>query len=187
MVGLIETSAQTLEPCSPTSSTWPASRPAGSSIEARALRPGDLGRACRGPVRARRQAKGLDLRGRDRARGRSGLRRRRRPRCARSSRNLLSNAVKFTEQAGAVRLTGAGAARRDHDRSCASSVRDTGIGFDEEAAPRLFSRFEQADGSITRRFGGTGLGLAISRSLAEAMGGALDADARARRGLDLHA
>jgi signal transduction histidine kinase len=55
------------------------------------------------------------------------------------------------------------------------AVRDSGIGFDAETKARLFGRFEQADGSITRRFGGTGLGLAISRSLAEAMGGALEA------------
>jgi CheY-like chemotaxis protein len=50
-------------------------------------------------------------------------------------------------------------------------VRDTGIGLDAEARERVFQRFAQADGSITRRFGGTGLGLAISRDLAEAMGG----------------
>jgi CheY-like chemotaxis protein len=55
------------------------------------------------------------------------------------------------------------------------SVSDTGIGFDAEIGARLFERFEQADGSITRRYGGTGLGLAISRSLAEAMGGRLSA------------
>jgi CheY-like chemotaxis protein len=61
-------------------------------------------------------------------------------------------------------------------------VRDTGIGFDEETKARLFSRFEQADGSITRRFGGSGLGLSISRSLAEAMGGRLEADAELGEG-----
>jgi len=55
------------------------------------------------------------------------------------------------------------------------TVRDTGIGFDAKVGAKLFNRFEQADGSITRRFGGTGLGLAISRSIAEAMGGTLEA------------
>jgi len=87
--------------------------------------------------------------------------------------NLLSNAVKFTAS-GTVGLS--------VDAECSGerlwlslSVRDTGIGFDQAAGVRLFQRFEQADGSITRRYGGTGLGLAISRSLAEAMGGDLEA------------
>ncbi|HEY0052772.1 MAG TPA: ATP-binding protein, partial [Caulobacteraceae bacterium] len=82
--------------------------------------------------------------------------------------NLLSNAVKFTEK-GHVRLEAtraAGGLRLD--------VQDTGIGFDEETAQRLFRRFEQADASMTRRFGGTGLGLSICRSLSEMMGGRID-------------
>ena len=82
--------------------------------------------------------------------------------------NLLSNAVKFTE-AGEVRLSVDLA-----DDEVRFSVRDTGIGFDEEVRQRLFRRFEQADDSIRRRFGGTGLGLAISRSLVELMGGVVD-------------
>jgi len=87
--------------------------------------------------------------------------------------NLLGNAVKFTS-AGGVRLS----VRADRGETASRltfEVADTGIGFDSETERRLFSRFEQADGSITRRFGGTGLGLAISRSLAEAMGGTLTA------------
>ena len=87
--------------------------------------------------------------------------------------NLLSNAVKFTAS-GSVSMTVS--AGRDGDAlHFAVSVSDTGIGFDEAAGARLFQRFEQADGSITRRYGGTGLGLSISRSLAEAMGGGLSA------------
>ena len=87
--------------------------------------------------------------------------------------NLLSNAVKFTD-AGTVVL-GVDAECHGELMRLSLSVRDTGIGFDEAVRRRLFQRFEQADGSITRRSGGTGLGLAISRSLAEAMGGDLDA------------
>ncbi|MFN3857002.1 MAG: ATP-binding protein [Caulobacter sp.] len=83
--------------------------------------------------------------------------------------NLLSNAVKFTA-GGRVALT----ARSDGQRLIVA-VSDTGIGFDETVLARLFERFEQADGSITRRFGGTGLGLAISRQLAAALGGSLEA------------
>jgi len=79
--------------------------------------------------------------------------------------NFLSNAVKFTE-AGEVTLEVA----RNED-GLLFTVRDTGIGFSDEVAKRLFQRFEQADLSITRRFGGTGLGLAICASLAEIMGG----------------
>ena len=90
--------------------------------------------------------------------------------------NLVANAVKFTPR-GEVRL-GASALRTPDGLEARLFVRDTGIGFDDETKARLFDRFEQADGSITRRYGGTGLGLAISRSLAEQMGGALEADGR---------
>jgi CheY-like chemotaxis protein len=83
--------------------------------------------------------------------------------------NLVSNAVKFTP-AGLVQMRvawmGAGRYR--------FSVRDTGVGFDPAIKDRIFARFQQADGSITRRFGGTGLGLAISRQLVDLMGGELD-------------
>ena len=84
--------------------------------------------------------------------------------------NLLSNALKFTSR-GAIALE----AVLDDDGAVSITVRDSGIGFGADMKDRLFERFEQADGSITRRFGGTGLGLAISRVLAEAMGGRLEA------------
>ncbi len=89
--------------------------------------------------------------------------------------NLVSNAVKFTG-AGFVSLTAALGPDRDGRPTLRFSVEDTGIGFDSETRERLFSRFEQADGAITRRFGGSGLGLAISRQLAEMMGGDLDCE-----------
>ena len=85
--------------------------------------------------------------------------------------NLVSNALKFTAE-GAVRLTVASAGG---DR-VAFRVSDTGVGFDAEQKARIFGRFQQADGSITRRYGGTGLGLAISSTLVELMGGELDCD-----------
>lgn len=82
--------------------------------------------------------------------------------------NLLSNAVKFTDS-GIVRLS----ARRTRE-GLRVSVRDTGIGFDAETAARLFRRFEQADASMTRKYGGTGLGLSICASLVEMMGGRIE-------------
>jgi signal transduction histidine kinase len=79
--------------------------------------------------------------------------------------NLLSNAVKFTAQ-GNVTLH----AHVD-EQTLVFNIQDTGIGMDETAQARIFSPFEQADGSTSRRFGGSGLGLSISRQLARLMGG----------------
>ncbi|MDR3508942.1 MAG: ATP-binding protein [Caulobacteraceae bacterium] len=90
--------------------------------------------------------------------------------------NLVSNAVKFTTE-GRVRL-GVEVQELETLCRCRFTVSDTGIGFDAATRDRLFSRFVQADASITRRFGGTGLGLSISRRLAEMMGGSLTAEGR---------
>lgn len=85
-------------------------------------------------------------------------------------RNLITNAVKFTDQ-GFVRVTlELQHGQAGQDFMCLH-VKDTGIGFDEEQAERIFVPFEQADTSITRRFGGTGLGLPIVKSLVTTMGG----------------
>ena len=80
--------------------------------------------------------------------------------------NLLSNAIKFTPGGGLVRL-----ALSRRGKSLEILVADSGIGMSEEQISRLFSPFEQADGSTTRHFGGTGLGLSITRTLLELMGG----------------
>jgi CheY-like chemotaxis protein len=92
--------------------------------------------------------------------------------------NLLSNSIKFT-QAGKISLT---VGRGAMDDRCYFEVRDTGVGFDPSDAERLFDRFEQADGSITRKYGGTGLGLAICRQLAALMGGSISAAGQPGRG-----
>jgi two-component system, sensor histidine kinase len=94
--------------------------------------------------------------------------------------NLCSNAVKFTEH-GRVRLSVRAAADGPR-RRVAFAVADTGIGMGPEARTRVFERFAQADGSITRRFGGTGLGLAISRYLVELMGGRIELESAPGRG-----
>ena len=85
--------------------------------------------------------------------------------------NLLSNAVKFTD-AGHVKLS-LELVETFGSPGVRFAVDDTGIGFDDAAKARLFNRFEQADGSITRRFGGTGLGLSICKVLVELMGGTI--------------
>ena len=89
--------------------------------------------------------------------------------------NLISNAVKFTTE-GFVSLTVQQGPEQNGLPTVRFTVEDTGIGFDAATRTRLFQRFEQADGAITRRFGGSGLGLSICRHLAEMMGGALDCE-----------
>jgi len=86
--------------------------------------------------------------------------------------NLVSNAVKFTDT-GEVAVHVAlvdGAKDRGHFRF---SVRDTGIGMNEEQQRKLFTPFTQADTSTTREYGGTGLGLTITKELVELMGGTI--------------
>jgi signal transduction histidine kinase/ActR/RegA family two-component response regulator len=85
--------------------------------------------------------------------------------------NFASNAVKFTEK-GSVTIRG----ELPAPGRLRFSVVDTGVGFTSEVKARLFARFQQADGSITRRFGGSGLGLAISRQLASLMNGTVDCE-----------
>jgi PAS domain S-box-containing protein len=88
--------------------------------------------------------------------------------------NLASNAIKFTA-AGGVTITveTVDAQAEETPTRVRIEVADTGIGFDSEAAGRLFGRFVQADGSISRQFGGSGLGLAICKSLVDLMGGGI--------------
>jgi PAS domain S-box-containing protein len=95
--------------------------------------------------------------------------------------NLLSNAVKFTAR-GSVVLRCDVLAQSGTEWTIRFAVRDTGVGISAEAQERLFSPFEQADGSTTRRFGGTGLGLSIARELAQLMGGAIGVDSEPGRG-----
>ncbi|RIX42574.1 MAG: hybrid sensor histidine kinase/response regulator [Rhodocyclales bacterium GT-UBC] len=84
--------------------------------------------------------------------------------------NYVSNAIKFTE-AGLVTLRIVLIGESERDLTLRFEVEDSGVGIAADALPRLFSAFEQADNSTTRKYGGTGLGLAITRKLAELMGG----------------
>ncbi|RLT92251.1 PAS domain S-box protein [Ketobacter sp.] len=84
--------------------------------------------------------------------------------------NLTGNAIKFTEQ-GEVVVRFRLLERHEDSVAILVSVKDTGIGMDQEQQARLFNAFSQADTSITRRFGGTGLGLTICKKLVELMHG----------------
>ena len=84
--------------------------------------------------------------------------------------NYANNAIKFTE-IGSVTLRAIPQEESDTSIRLRFEVQDTGIGIPAENLPRLFSAFEQADNSTSRKYGGTGLGLAITRKLAELMGG----------------
>ena len=84
--------------------------------------------------------------------------------------NYATNAIKFTEK-GSVSLRAILLAETAETVTLRFEVQDTGIGIAPEAMGRLFLAFEQADNSMTRKYGGTGLGLAITRRLAHLMGG----------------
>ena len=86
--------------------------------------------------------------------------------------NLVGNAIKFTDQ-GAVSLRIRAGEQSPASVQVRFEVIDTGIGISDEAQSRLFQSFEQADNSMTRKYGGTGLGLAISKKLVALMGGTI--------------
>lgn len=86
--------------------------------------------------------------------------------------NLVSNAIKFTHT-GWVTIGLKGRLTPSINSQFCISVRDTGIGIEEQAKGKLFHAFSQSDASTTRKYGGTGLGLAISKRLVDQMGGTL--------------
>ncbi len=89
--------------------------------------------------------------------------------------NLIGNAIKFTHQ-GEVSFHVEANVVDDKELHCTFSVRDTGIGLNQEQLDKLFSAFTQADASVTRQYGGTGLGLIISKRIVEMMRGKIWAE-----------
>lgn len=85
--------------------------------------------------------------------------------------NLLSNAIKFTENGYVKVYLRSVADVKDGKTEFDLVVEDTGVGIPADKLEKIFDKFTQADGSITRRFGGTGLGLTITRRLVEMFGG----------------
>jgi signal transduction histidine kinase len=106
-----------------------------------------------------------------------------RTRVAQMLLNLAGNALKFTASGEVVIRAGWLPDRTGAEHGVLRvQVRDTGIGIADEARPRVFERFGQAESSTTRRFGGSGLGLAISRQLVELMGGRIGFDSKVGQG-----
>jgi CheY-like chemotaxis protein len=86
--------------------------------------------------------------------------------------NLVGNAVKFTER-GHVLISIACESTGEQTPHIRIAVKDTGLGIPREKLGSLFEKFNQLDGSSTRKYGGTGLGLAICKQLVGLMGGSI--------------
>jgi PAS domain S-box-containing protein len=95
--------------------------------------------------------------------------------------NLAGNAVKFT-QAGVVTVRVRIDDLQENAVRLRFEIEDSGVGIAAEDQSRLFTAFEQADGSTTRKFGGSGLGLAISKRLVEMMDGRIGVDSQLGQG-----
>ena len=85
--------------------------------------------------------------------------------------NLMSNAIKFTSQGEVCVAVQKEKEGPDKGAVIGFAVKDTGVGISQSNLKDIFQAFQQADTSITRKYGGTGLGLSISKSIIEAMGG----------------
>ena len=96
--------------------------------------------------------------------------------------NLLSNALKFTPIGGAIQLDAQLLAREDGNCTIQVDVTDNGIGITPEHQEKLFTSFEQAESSTTRKYGGTGLGLSICKRIINFMGGTINVQSKVGEG-----
>ncbi|WP_455594481.1 response regulator [Cloacibacillus porcorum] len=96
--------------------------------------------------------------------------------------NLLSNAVKFTPSGGRISLDIKQIPQKNGGVRMDFTVSDTGIGMSEEFLKRLYLPFEQADGTISQKYGGTGLGMSITKNLVSLMDGTIQVKSKIGRG-----
>ena len=96
--------------------------------------------------------------------------------------NLLSNAVKFTPENGQIGLKASLDADENGSVSLRFMVSDSGIGISKEQQARLFNSFQQANSSISHKYGGTGLGLALSKRIVELMNGEIFIESESGKG-----
>lgn len=99
--------------------------------------------------------------------------------------NLVGNAVKFTKT-GEIEIAMTVDDTWEDRLQLHTTVRDTGIGIEKEKLDSIFETFQQADGSVTRKYGGSGLGLAICRQIAMHMGGDIRAESQPGKGSVFH-
>jgi len=99
--------------------------------------------------------------------------------------NLMGNATKFTEE-GEIELAIVVEEETDKRLKLHTTVRDTGIGIPKDKLNTVFELFQQADGSVTRKYGGTGLGLAICKEIAKVMDGDVWAESEKGKGSTFH-
>ena len=97
--------------------------------------------------------------------------------------NLADNAVKFTAS-GEIILSAKVITKMSYGVIIQFSVTDTGLGMTPEQLKKLFTPFQQADLSTTRKYGGTGLGLAICRKIVEMMDGELEVESELNKGTE---
>ncbi|HEY6160863.1 MAG TPA: ATP-binding protein, partial [Bacteroidia bacterium] len=98
--------------------------------------------------------------------------------------NLAGNAVKFTDK-GEVVISASARARVGNELLLLISVSDTGIGIPAEKLPHIFNEFEQADTSISAKYGGTGLGLSITKKMVELQNGKIEVRPRSGGGTEV--
>jgi two-component system sensor histidine kinase/response regulator len=95
--------------------------------------------------------------------------------------NLIDNAYKFTEK-GSVTVRAAVSKRTRENVTIDFAVADTGIGMSREQMDRIFSAFNQADNSSTRKYSGAGIGLTVTQKILELMGGEIAVDGEEGKG-----